>query len=227
MAYTVKRKPMKPEKPARAGSSILSKLKPDHLPIPTETVKEGAHEVTEKLKADISRIARVRRAVSLKPIVGCLDCDATGKAPCGACGGAGNQKLVWNDEIQQCATCDGTGQVTCAECMGRGTVENTNRKKLIWMLVLGGIAWAYVLFRLWGGDILPEQRAKYLTRGGGGGATGAQAPAGGVLGHPGANHIGAGRPNGAGPRGAAGQPGMPGQPPVGRPMGSGFGAQGR
>lgn len=216
MAYTVKRKP---EKPARSGSSVLNKLKPDHLPIPTDTVKESAQEVKEKLREDFSRWTRVRRAVSLKPMVGCLACDAIGKVECGACGGAGNQKLVWNEEIQQCQTCAGTGQVTCAECMGRGEVENVHRKKLIAVLVIGGLAWAYILFRLWGGDILPEQRAKYLTRGGGGGATGAPAPTRGTLGRPHAT-----APNGAQPgaRGAMGMPGQPGStlgPRMGQPGG--------
>jgi hypothetical protein len=219
MAYTVKRKPAKPDKPARP--SVLDKLKPDHLPaIPTEAVKEGAQEVKAKLKEDFSRWTRVRRAVSLKPMVGCLNCDASGKTACGACGGAGNQKMVWNDEIQQCQTCEGTGEVTCAECAGYGEVENVHRKKLIAVFIFGGLAWAYILFRLWGGDILPEQRAKFLTRGGGGGSTGAPAATHGSLGQTHGSRGGATPPGGAQP-GAQGAIGIPGQP--GSPVnGSGF-----
>jgi hypothetical protein len=201
MAYTVKRKPQKPE---RSGPSVLEKLKPAHIPIPTDVVKEGAHEVSEKLREDLGRWTRVRRAASLKPIVGCLDCDTTGKVACAACGGGGMQKLVWNEEVQPCPTCEGTGQVTCSACMGSGHVENAHRKKLIAVLVIGGLAWAYILFRLWGGDILPEQRAKYLARGGGGGSTGA-APVKTTLGQRGTStHA---QPNG--------QPGTAGQMPGG------------
>jgi hypothetical protein len=221
MAYTVKRQPAKPPKPERSGNSVLNKLKPDHLPIPTETVKESAHEVKEKLREDFSRWTRVRRAVSLKPMVGCLACDASGKVACGACGGAGNQKLVWNEEVQQCQTCEGTGEVTCSECMGRGEVENVHRKKIIAVFVIGGLAWAYVLFRLWGGDILPEQQAKYLTRGGGGGSTGAPAPTRGAMGQKhgtgSATLSGGAQPGANGAAGMLGQPGSAGGPRLGQP----------
>ena len=209
MAYTIKRKPVKAP---RRRNAVLDKIKSDHLPASTAAVREGAQEVTEKLRADISRWTRVRRAVSLKPTMGCIDCDTTGKVDCAACGGGGNQKIVWNDEIQQCQTCAGTGQVTCSDCMGHGEVENVHRKKLKFVLVVGGIGWAYILFRLWGGDVLPEQQAKYITRGGGG-STSAAAPARGSLGQRGTR--GQSVPAGAG---GAQQPGVT-QPGTGQPSG--------
>ncbi len=220
MAYTVKRKPQKVH---RERISILDKVKSDKLGLPTEAVKEGAHEVTAKLREDLGRWSRVRRVVSLKPTMGCIDCDTTGKVVCQACGGGGNQKLVWNDEVQQCPTCEGTGTVTCSECTGRGEVENAHRKKLIAILVIGGLMWAYVLFRLWGGDILPEQRSKYMAGGGGGGVT-STAPRAGAANLPGGAQPGrsTGQPRGTdrsgatGQTGTAGQVGAAGQPGAGR-----------
>lgn len=223
MAYTVKRKPQKPERPARTGPSLLDKMHvTEKAPQAAETVRESAVEVREKLKEDlgrISRLARVRRSVSLKPMVACLECNRSGKATCLTCGGAGSQKLVLNDEMQRCEACQGSGEVTCVECMGRGLVPNVHRKKVMWMLVVGGLAWAYVLFRLWGGDVLPEQRAKYMAGGGGGGGTGRPAPAA-TLGSPvsprGAQSGHFGQPSGApGAPGASAAAGRLGAPAAG------------
>src|SRR5438105_7974360 len=102
---------------------------------PRETLKEGAAEVKEKLKSDLSHLARFRRGVSLKPTMGCIDCDATGKVPCAGCGGTGEQRLILDAEkTEQCATCQGTGQVTCVTCAGRRFVPNINRKRILWIL---------------------------------------------------------------------------------------------
>ena len=182
MAYTVKRQPVKPQ---RERSKILDKVKIDKLAIPTDTVKEGASEVSTKLREDLGKWTRIRSAVSLRPMVGCMTCDTTGKVSCGACGGSGNQKMVWNEEVQQCPTCEGACTVTCSECMGQGQVENTKRKMLLVCLVLGGLCWGYVLFRLWGGDILPEQQSKYMAGGGGGGNTGTAGGPKRAMGQPG------------------------------------------
>jgi hypothetical protein len=132
-----------------------------------QTLREGAEEVREKLKADLSHFARARRAVSLKPTVGCLSCDATGKVACGTCGGSGHARFVMGEEPEKCHTCLGSGHVTCVECAGRGWVLNKHRKKIIWLLAVGAAAWALVLYRLWGGDIAPEMRANLFKTGGG------------------------------------------------------------
>jgi hypothetical protein len=143
-------------------------------PKPREIVKEGAAEVREKLKADLSHWSRARRLVSLRPTMGCLSCDATGKLSCASCGGSGEQKLVWNDEVSACPTCEGKGIATCADCAGRGFVKNTHRKKWLWVLGIGGAAWALLLWRIWGDNIAPEAQAKYLHGGGGGGGANVQ-----------------------------------------------------
>lgn len=150
----------------------MNKIMPKPSPQTREAVKEGAAEVREKLKSDISRWTRARRFVSLKPTLDCMECDGTGKHACSACGGEGLQKVVWNEEEQACPTCVGKGTVTCVECAGIGEVENKHRKKLVWVLAIGGLAWGYILFRLWGGDVAPELRARYLSGGGGGYSTG-------------------------------------------------------
>lgn len=124
------------------------------------TVSEGASEVREKLRSDLSRLMRVRRFATLKPTMGCIACDATGKIVCAICGGTGKSKLVLDDRQEDCAHCDGTGRVTCVQCAGRGQVANVHRKKVLWLLVIGGLAWGYVLFRLWNRDILPDFRAQ-------------------------------------------------------------------
>ena len=146
--------------------------------LPQTTFKEGAAEVREKLRTDISKLARFRRGVSLKPSMGCIDCDATGKLPCISCDGTGKSKVVLQEQPEPCATCEGKGYVTCTTCAGRGWVLNKNRKKLLWVMGIGGLAWLFVFYRLWGGDVAPEQVARI--RGGGGKATRAPVPPGAV-----------------------------------------------
>lgn len=209
MAYAIKRKPEK-----QPRESVLNKLHvADKLPHVSDTAREGAVEVKEKLKSDLSRMARLRRAVSLKHIVGCLSCDATGKTECSACAGTGEQKLIMDEATEKCSICEGSGRVSCVECMGTGSLPNVHRKKLIWMLAIGGLAWAFILFELWGGDILPEQRSKFLARSGGGGAvmngggshgrTSSPHPLGGP-----ANQPGTGAATGPAAAGVPGQPGL-------------------
>src|SRR2546421_10953356 len=146
--------------------------------VPRTTFKEGAAEVKAKLRTDISRLTRFRRGVSIRPSMGCIDCDATGKLPCISCDGTGKAKVILREEPEPCATCDGQGYVTCTTCMGRGWVLNKNRKKILWLLGLGGLAWLFFFFRLWGGDVLPEQVANI--KGGGGKAAKSQSPTGAV-----------------------------------------------
>jgi hypothetical protein len=136
---------------------------------PREVIREGAAEVKEKLRADISNWAKFRRFISLAPTMACLECEGTGSTPCSGCGGTGKQKLVWNDEEAVCATCEGKATVTCTECMGKGRVKNKQRKLFLWLFGLGALGWVFFFFRLWGGDVAPELRSKYLHGGGGGG----------------------------------------------------------
>ncbi len=133
---------------------------------PPAEVREGAEEVKAKLREDLSRWARLRRFVSLKPEIPCLECDGAGKIQCAACRGTGKSAIVTETgEQEPCPHCGGHGSITCVDCAGRGVIPNRNRKPLIWILVAGGVAWALILFQLWGGDILPEQRAAVLQRG--------------------------------------------------------------
>src|SRR5205823_2830245 len=125
---------------------------------PRETVRASAAEVKAKLKSDLSRVTRVRRAVSLRPMMGCVACDATGRLPCASCDGTGKTKIVLNDVAEDCLTCQGRGTVTCVDCSGRGEVPNVHRKKILWLLGLGGAAWLIVFWFMWGGDILPQQK---------------------------------------------------------------------
>ena len=157
--------------------------------VPHTTFREGAAEVKEKLRSDISRLTRFRRGVSLKPTMGCIDCDATGKLPCISCDGSGKAKVVLREEADPCATCDGRGYVTCTTCFGRGWVLNKNRKRLLWVLGIGGLAWLIVFWQMWSGDVLPEQVANL--KGGGGRAQRSPAPIGAVA-NPAASRTGPG-----------------------------------
>lgn len=131
-----------------------------------ETISEGAAEVKEKLREDLSRWSRMRRYVSLKPEIPCLDCDGAGKTECVSCGGTGLSRLILDDGRQEaCVKCDGKGAITCVACAGRGMVPNAHRKAMLWLLGAGGIAWLLILYQLWGRDVLPEQRAAILQRG--------------------------------------------------------------
>jgi hypothetical protein len=131
-----------------------------------DVMREGADEVRAKLREDLSRWTRTRRYVSLKPEIGCLACDAAGKIECAACGGTGRSAVVLDDGRQEsCPRCDGSGATTCVECAGRGRIANRHRRTMLWLLVVGGIAWLMILFQLWGRDVLPEQRAAILQRG--------------------------------------------------------------
>lgn len=131
-----------------------------------DLVREGAQEVKEKLREDLSRWSRVRRCVSLQREIPCLACDGAGKTLCAACQGSGKSGFTTETgEADACPRCGGHGSVTCVECAGRGRIANRHRTKLLWTLWLGGIAWVLVLLQLWGRDLLPEQRAKLLQRG--------------------------------------------------------------
>lgn len=180
-------------------------------PAAREIVREGAAEVGEKLKADISRWTRVRRVVSLKPMIGCFECDAAGKLVCESCGGTGKTKIqLQEDTPLSCPTCDGTGHTTCVACAGQGVVPNVHRKKFLWMLVIGGIAWVLVFLQLWGRDLFPAQMAKVTQRGEHGqsaipGGLGGMAPRGGLsVSSPGTTPAPGSMP--AAPTGAAGGP---------------------
>ncbi len=130
-----------------------------------DVVREGAHEVREKLRDDLSRWSRIRRHVSLKPEIGCLACDAMGKIACSACGGSGKSAMVMENGAQEpCVRCDGHGSTTCVECAGAGLIPNTRRKVFLGLIIAGAIAWALVLIQLLGRDLLPEQRAALLER---------------------------------------------------------------
>jgi hypothetical protein len=171
---------------------------------PKEVFREGAAEVKEKLRADISNWSKFRRFISLAPTMLCLDCEGTGRTHCTGCGGTGQQKLVWNDEISSCPTCQGSGSVTCVECIGKGRIPNKRRKMFLWLFAVGGLCWGYFLFRIWGGDVAPELNAKYLHGGGGGGGGQTQfAPRGGRSLQPPGQPVPAGQPDGSG---ANGQP---------------------
>lgn len=146
-----------------------------------ETITEGAAEVKAKLREDLSRWSRTRRFATLKPEIPCLECDGAGKIQCAACGGTGLSKLVLDDGRQEaCVKCDGKGAITCVVCAGKGLVANAHRKTMLWLLAVGGLAWLFILFQLWGRDVLPEQRAAILQRGEHGQAV--TAPAVGVQG---------------------------------------------
>ncbi len=132
---------------------------------PRSVVKESAAEVKDKLKKDISRWTRVRRVASIKPMMGCVACDAAGHIECESCGGTGKNKVVLNEKPEDCVHCDGKGQVTCVECAGVGLVPNVHRKKILWLLGIGGAAWLIVLWVFFGRDVMPEQRSKYLAGG--------------------------------------------------------------
>src|SRR5687768_6877999 len=157
--------------------------------LPRTTFKEGAAEVKAKLRTDISRLTRFRRGVSVKPTMGCIECDATGKLPCITCDGSGKSKVVLREEAEPCATCKGKGYVTCTTCAGRGWVLNKNRKKLLWLVAVGALAWAVVFWQMWSGDVLPEQVANL--KGGGGKAARSPGPTGAVA-NPGVGSSGRG-----------------------------------
>jgi hypothetical protein len=142
-----------------------------------ETISEGAAEVKEKLREDLSRWSRARRFVSLKHEIPCLECDGAGRIQCHVCGGTGKSRLVLEDGTQEpCVQCDGRGSITCVVCTGKGQVPNAHRKTMLWLMVAGGLAWLFILFQLWGRDILPEQRAAVLQRGEHGKAVSAPQP---------------------------------------------------
>lgn len=131
-----------------------------------DIVREGAQEVREKLKEDLSRWTRFRRFVSLSPEISCIECDGAGKLQCTACRGTGKLALVREDGTQEpCPKCGEFGSITCTACAGKGRIRNPHRKRLLWILGLGGVAWLLILFQLWGRDILPAQRAAILQRG--------------------------------------------------------------
>lgn len=120
-----------------------------------DTVREGAAEVGAKLKSDISRWTKVRRYASIKPMMGCGACDATGRFTCTNCDGTGKTKFVVGDQPEPCHTCEGKGTVTCVDCAGRGIVPNVHRKKVLWVLVLGVLAWGFALYTFMDRDIAP------------------------------------------------------------------------
>lgn len=148
-----------------------------HLPGHHETFREGAEEVKAKLRADLSRWTRARRAISLKPTLPCSECDSTGRTLCESCHGRGKQGIEFHGEQYACMTCEGTGHVTCVECAGTGSVVNVHRKKILWLIAIGAAAWLLVLLRLYmtERDILPGFRAE----GGGQSTPGRVGPSGG------------------------------------------------
>lgn len=148
-----------------------------------EKLHEGVDEIRSKLRQDMSRWAQARRSMTLKPTMGCMECDATGKVSCTTCAGTGASTLViGQDEAQKCLTCGGAGQVTCVDCAGKGWVENVHRKKIKLILYIGLVAWLLVLLRLWmvDHDLLPGFRAEVKGR-----AVSAPAVQGGVTPVPG------------------------------------------
>jgi len=131
-----------------------------------ELVREGAQEVKEKLREDLSRWGKVRRFVSLKPTIPCLECDGRGKLECGTCRGTGKMPFTpESGQPEDCPKCGGSGTITCVDCAGKGYVPNPHRTKLLVVLWAGGFAWLLILIQLWGRDILPEERARLLQRG--------------------------------------------------------------
>lgn len=125
-----------------------------------EVVREGVSEVRDKLRADLSRWGRARRAVSLKPIMSCADCDATGRVTCPTCEGSGKSRLVMGEKPDPCPTCEGKGSVSCVMCAGKGEVPNVHRKKVLGILIAGAAAWLFFLVRLYmmDHDLLPGFR---------------------------------------------------------------------
>ena len=157
-------------------------------------IKEGASEIGGRLREDIGGLGKFRRGVTLKSTMDCLDCRASGKADCSSCDGTGKSKVVWGEEAQNCATCSGTGKVTCPECAGRGFIYNQHRAKLLWVLIVGFLMWGIVAYMVWGNNLFPEERAKYLGKGGGrimperqGGGRSTGKPGEGMLHQPGAS----------------------------------------
>jgi hypothetical protein len=138
----------------------------DHAAPPTSTVKEMAGDIRESMRGSLSGVSRVRRGISLRPILPCIDCD-NGKVVCDVCKGTGKATVVWNDEVTPCAVCGGVGSRKCSVCDGRGFVVNTHRKKVLWLLILGFVGWGAAAYMIWGGDLFPESRAKLFKSGGG------------------------------------------------------------
>ena len=130
---------------------------------------ESVSELKGKLKADLAGASDFRQYLTLRKLMRCTECRATGILVCPSCLGSGEQKMVWNDEITKCEACDGKGEVTCAECMGRKFVLNPHRKKILILAGVGTLGWAWVLFSIYGPSILPEQQSKMLHGGGSGG----------------------------------------------------------
>lgn len=139
-------------------------------------VKEGAAEISERFKSDLSRWMKLRNNISLKPIINCKECDGIGKYACATCNGQGFQNVMMSDEKARCSVCDGTGKVTCIYCSGKGLVDNPYQKPLKWTLIIGGVAILLVLLQMYfmNHDLVPG-----LGKKGGGGSisTGAHTPA--------------------------------------------------
>jgi len=57
-----------------------------------------------KLKADLSRMTRVRRVVSIKPTMGCVSCDATANSHVLAATGLGNLRSYFPTGTRNAAT---------------------------------------------------------------------------------------------------------------------------
>ena len=131
---------------------------------------ESVSAIAGKVKADIAGVTGFRRYISLRRLIRCGDCDGIGILSCAGCGGAGEQKMVWNDEVSKCEPCAGTGEVTCDECMGRKFVKNPYRKFVVWAAVAGCLGWSWVIFSIWGSSLFPEEQSKLIHGGGNGGA---------------------------------------------------------
>ncbi len=126
-----------------------------------EVVSEGVAEVKDRLREDISRLKKVRRGITLRTTMECLECEGNGRVICQSCGGLGKAKVVFGDEPGACETCVGSGRIGCVTCLGKGSLANPHRKKVLIVLGVGGVAWLLVFLRLWMGsfDVLPAVRA--------------------------------------------------------------------
>ncbi len=136
----------------------------------SSALKETAVEMKQQFTSDVKGAFSFKRAVSLRRLIPCAECEGTGKNVCMTCDGTGEQKLVWNDETKVCEACDGLKEVFCWNCEGRKYTSNKNRKYVLATVTVGMLGWGYIMYLIFGPHLLPEQQAKYLAGGGGGGS---------------------------------------------------------
>ncbi|MEP6755374.1 MAG: hypothetical protein ABJA67_07730 [Chthonomonadales bacterium] len=145
-------------------------LKPKKTKKAKGAENEAVSELRSKLKSDLSQASGFSQYLTLRRTMKCSECGATGIVQCVVCNGEGKQRMIWNDEISTCEACEGKGEVTCGECEGRKFVLNPHRKKILILAGIGAACWAWILFSIYGPQVLPEQQAKLLHGGGAGGA---------------------------------------------------------